>query len=127
MLSIVRRYKWQHFGVLTSSIAGHGDFVQALRDAADEGQGLVLQGAFVAREGEEEGQWDLSELAASEVRIVLLYCTQAEAGPIMREAARMGLTSPQFMWLAAQAWKHNFPGFFKIKSSIHLNFLKVFF
>ncbi len=32
LLSILARYKWKHFGVLTSEIAGHDDFVQAIRD-----------------------------------------------------------------------------------------------
>lgn len=39
LLSILRRYNWQHFGVLTTEIAGHDDFVQAIRDRiADEGE-----------------------------------------------------------------------------------------
>ena len=28
---------------------------------------------------------------------------QAESGPLLSEAARRGLTSPQFMWLSAQS------------------------
>ena len=43
LLSILRRYNWQHFGILTSEIAGHDDFVQAVRDR-------IAHGA----EGEEE-------------------------------------------------------------------------
>jgi len=32
MLSILVRYNWQQFSVVTSEIAGHDDFVQAVRD-----------------------------------------------------------------------------------------------
>ena len=32
MLSILIRYNWQQFSVVTSEIAGHDDFVQAIRD-----------------------------------------------------------------------------------------------
>ena len=32
MLSIMSRYKWRQLGILTSEIAGHDDFVQAVRD-----------------------------------------------------------------------------------------------
>ena len=32
MLSILDRYNWRHFGIVTSEIAGHDDFVQAVRD-----------------------------------------------------------------------------------------------
>ena len=85
-------------------------------------RGHVIQDVFVAEETS-SGEFDLSDLAVSEVRIVLLYCTQvrrdlfmrkwapttlllcpkAESGPLMAEAARRGLTSPQFMWLATQS------------------------
>ena len=32
MLSILARYNWQQFSIVTSEIAGHDDFVQAVRD-----------------------------------------------------------------------------------------------
>lgn len=32
-LSVLRRYKWHQFSVVTSQIAGHGEFIQAVRDA----------------------------------------------------------------------------------------------
>lgn len=32
MLSILQRYSWPKFAVVTSLIAGHNDFIQALRD-----------------------------------------------------------------------------------------------
>ena len=32
MLSILARYNWRQFSVVTSEIAGHDDFVQAVRD-----------------------------------------------------------------------------------------------
>ena len=43
MLSIMSRYKWRQLGILTSEIAGHDDFVQAVRDQitaakADDGR-----------------------------------------------------------------------------------------
>lgn len=32
MLSILERYKWHQFSIVTSQIAGHDDFVQAVRE-----------------------------------------------------------------------------------------------
>lgn len=32
MLSILERYKWHQFSVVTSPIAGHDDFIQAVRE-----------------------------------------------------------------------------------------------
>lgn len=36
MLSILVRYNWQQFSVVTSEIAGHDDFKQAVRDKVAE-------------------------------------------------------------------------------------------
>lgn len=47
--------------------------------------------------------WNLSELAASEVRIILLYCTQTEAAKIMIRAEQIGLTSNKYLWLVTQS------------------------
>ena len=36
MLSILDRYKLRQFGIVTSEIAGHDDFVQAVRERVHE-------------------------------------------------------------------------------------------
>ncbi len=51
----------------------------------------------------ESNDWDVSAVAASEVRIMLLYCTQVEATVIMERAAAAGLTSEKYLWLATQS------------------------
>lgn len=38
MLSILERYKWHQFSVVTSQIAGHDDFIQAVRERVSEMQ-----------------------------------------------------------------------------------------
>lgn len=38
MLSILERYKWHQFSVVTSQIAGHDDFIQAVREKVSEMQ-----------------------------------------------------------------------------------------
>ncbi|KAL1129034.1 hypothetical protein AAG570_013566 [Ranatra chinensis] len=38
MLSILERYKWHRFSVVTSQIAGHDDFIQAIRERITEVQ-----------------------------------------------------------------------------------------
>jgi hypothetical protein len=43
MLSILVRYNWQQFSVVTSEIAGHDDFKQAVRDKVAE---MKSQGRF---------------------------------------------------------------------------------
>ena len=101
LISILRRYEWRRFGVLTTDIAGHDDFVQAVRDGiAEEEEVFAVQDVFKATE---ETGWDLSAVAASEVRILLLYATQAEAAFVMRRARRIGLAGPNYMWLVTQS------------------------
>lgn len=36
LLSILHRYGWRQFGILTTTIAGHDDFVQAVRDSVKD-------------------------------------------------------------------------------------------
>lgn len=45
MLSILERYKWHQFSIVTSQIAGHDDFVQAVRERVNEMQ--VLKHIFL--------------------------------------------------------------------------------
>ena len=52
MLSIMSRYKWRQLGILTSEIAGHDDFVQAVRDqitASKADDGRYVAGRVGAR------------------------------------------------------------------------------
>ena len=47
--------------------------------------------------------WDVKHLAASEVRIIILYCTQREASSILEAAEKSGLTSNKYLWLVTQS------------------------
>lgn len=38
MLSLLKRYSWRQFTVVTSQVAGHDDFIQAVQDAVSEDQ-----------------------------------------------------------------------------------------
>ena len=52
---------------------------------------------IVFLDGKEES-WNLSELKESEVRIILLYCTQTEAAKIMKRATKKKLTDDEYLW-----------------------------
>ena len=51
----------------------------------------------------ESSDWDVSDVASTEVRILLLYCTQAESGLILASAAAAGLTSSEYLWMVTQS------------------------
>lgn len=82
MLSILERYKWHQFSVVTSQIAGHDDFVQAVREHVVEQQDrfkfTILNSIIVTRSS------DLVDLVNSEARVMLLYCTKSEAIDILK-------------------------------------------
>ncbi|CAB4054151.1 GRIN2B [Lepeophtheirus salmonis] len=102
LLSILDRYNWNQFGIVTSDIAGHDDFVQAIRDALHQPSRsqYVIQNVFKVSES---NNWSVEELTSSEVRIILLYCTQSEASIIFKKANETGLTSHNYLWLVTQS------------------------
>eukprot|EP00094_Tigriopus_californicus_P005832 TCALIF_05620-PA protein Name:"Similar to Grin2b Glutamate receptor ionotropic, NMDA 2B (Mus musculus)" AED:0.15 eAED:0.15 QI:141/0.85/0.73/1/1/1/15/0/1075 len=104
LLSILDRYGWEQFGIVTSEIAGHDDFVQAVRDQISEGKykksKYVVQDMFKVTES---NGWSFKEIAQSEARIFLLYCTQAEASILMEQADKYGLVSSKYLWLVTQS------------------------
>ena len=61
---------------------------------------FVVQGVFKVSESSD---WDVSDVASTEVRILLLYCTQAESGLILGSAAAAGLTSSEYLWMVTQS------------------------
>ncbi|XP_067640848.1 glutamate receptor ionotropic, NMDA 2B isoform X2 [Eurosta solidaginis] len=101
MLSILERYKWHQFSVVTSQIAGHDDFVQAVRERVAEMQDhfkfTILNSIVVTRTS------DLMELVNSEARVMLLYATQGEAVTILRAAEEMKLTGENYVWVVSQS------------------------
>lgn len=101
MLSILERYKWHQFSIVTSQIAGHDDFVQAVRERINAMQEhfkfTILNSVIVTRSS------DLMELVNSESRIMLLYCTKGEAVDILATAEEMKLTGEKFVWVVTQS------------------------
>ena len=51
----------------------------------------------------ETNGWDMKQLAESEVRIIILYCTQNEASEILKSAQKSNLTSNKYLWLVTQS------------------------
>lgn len=101
MLSILERYKWHQFSVVTSQIAGHDDFVQAVRERVAEMQEYfkftILNSVLVTKPN------DLYELVNSEARVMLLYATQSEAIDILRKAEELKLTGENYVWVVSQS------------------------
>ncbi|VEN50514.1 unnamed protein product, partial [Callosobruchus maculatus] len=101
MLSILERYKWHQFSVVVSLIAGHDDFIQAVRERVsamqDRFKFTILNAVKVSKRG------DLAALADSEARVMLLYCTRDEAVDILTAARDMHLTGENYVWVVTQS------------------------
>lgn len=100
MLSILERYKWHQFSVVTSQIAGHDDFVQAVRERVaqmDHFKFTILNSIIVTRPS------DLMELVNSEARVMLLYATKSEAIDILHAAQDLKLTGENYVWVVTQS------------------------
>ncbi|KAG5684927.1 hypothetical protein PVAND_014135 [Polypedilum vanderplanki] len=101
MLSILERYKWHQFSIVTSPIAGHDDFVQAVREHVAEMQDrfkfTILNSIIVTRSS------DLTDLINSEARVMLLYCTKSEAIDILKAAETHHLTGENYVWVVTQS------------------------
>ncbi|CAH1137809.1 unnamed protein product [Phyllotreta striolata] len=105
MLSILERYKWHQFSVVTSLIAGHDDFIQAVRERVsamqDRFKFTILNAVLVANRG------DLAALVDSEARVMLLYCTREEAIDILTAARDLHLTGENYVWVVTQSVVEN--------------------
>lgn len=101
MLSILERYKWHQFSIVTSQIAGHDDFVQAVRERVNEMQDhfkfTILNSIIVTKSS------DLVELVNSEARVMLLYATKGEAIDILNAADELKLTGENYVWVVTQS------------------------
>ncbi|XP_076667127.1 glutamate ionotropic receptor NMDA type subunit 2 isoform X7 [Andrena cerasifolii] len=101
MLSILERYKWHQFSVVTSQIAGHDDFVQAVRerisDMQDTFKFTILSAILVTEDR------DLLELVNSESRVMLLYSTREEATHILTAAHDYKITGENYVWVVTQS------------------------
>ncbi|XP_076041483.1 glutamate receptor ionotropic, NMDA 2B-like isoform X2 [Oratosquilla oratoria] len=106
MLSILVRYQWHAFTIVTSQIAGHTDFVQAVRDEVthqrEKSQGsvrfTVIDTVIVS-----EIPSTIAKVASSEARVLLLYSTREEASNIMKEAEKQQLTGHSYVWIVTQS------------------------
>lgn len=101
MLSILERYKWHQFSVVTSQIAGHDDFIQAVRERTTEMQDTfkftILNAVLVTK------PQDLMELVNSESRVMLLYATREEATHILTAARDLKITGENYVWVVTQS------------------------
>uniref|UniRef100_T1J731 Receptor ligand binding region domain-containing protein n=1 Tax=Strigamia maritima TaxID=126957 RepID=T1J731_STRMM len=113
MLSVLRRYKWHQFGIATSQIAGHNDFLLAMRDLIMESEPqfryILLETKVIDSSNTDEVRQKLTEIAKTETRIILLYSTREEAATIFDVAQQLRLTGKDYVWIVTHSVIGNIP------------------
>ncbi|GFR22435.1 glutamate receptor ionotropic, NMDA 2A [Trichonephila clavata] len=106
MLSILRRYSWHKFAIVTSQIGGHDDFVRAVRDqilTIVDFKFTIMDIYTLKVRDPAEARSEMLELTNSEARVFLLYCNRQEAMYIMRAANELDLTGKNYIWIVTQS------------------------
>lgn len=106
MLSILKRYSWYKFAIVTSHIGGHDDFIRAVRDqvlATVDFKFIIMDIYTLKTRHADEALIEMDELANSEARVFLLYSNKQEAAYIMRAANTLGLTGKNYIWIVTQS------------------------
>ncbi|KAI4486102.1 hypothetical protein M0804_006591 [Polistes exclamans] len=101
MLSIMERYKWHQFSIVTSQIAGHDDFIQAIRERISEMQDRFKFNILTTIQFTDPS--DIIELVNSESRVMLLYSTREEATRILKAAQDYKITGENYVWIVTQS------------------------
>ncbi|XP_022235450.1 glutamate receptor ionotropic, NMDA 2B-like, partial [Limulus polyphemus] len=106
MLSILKRYLWHQFSIVTTLIGGHDDFVRAVRDIVLESTEFkfnILDIFVLKGKTRDEIRTELESLKNSDARVILLYVTKDEGSNIMGAANDLGITGKNYMWIATQS------------------------
>ncbi|CAM1303375.1 GRIN2B (predicted) [Pycnogonum litorale] len=108
MLTILNRYNWTQFSVLTSKVNGHHVFIQTVRDqvSAPENQRFnfkLIEATSIPSSNEDQIRSGLVEWTHSESRVILLYATRDEAALIFSVAKEQGLTTKDYIWITTQS------------------------
>jgi len=103
MVAIMVRYNWRQFAVVTSGIAGHDDFVQAVREEVTHMREDRNIKFFIQAEVKVTKAEHIDDLIKSETRIILLYATREEASMILDWARSRDLTGHKYVWFVTQS------------------------
>ncbi|GAB6027873.1 hypothetical protein CHUAL_002088 [Chamberlinius hualienensis] len=105
MLSILKRYNWHQFSIVTTEIAGFNEFIQTIKIQLDnpDFKFILLNTVCVDCEDIKCVNERLSELKKTETRVILLYSNVDEAAIIMESAAELELTKKDFVWIVTQS------------------------
>ncbi|OQR74404.1 glutamate-like, partial [Tropilaelaps mercedesae] len=100
------RYQWTQFAIITTQLAGHENFIRAMREKVFHKQHKysLIAAHTLPRGGDSEKYFGLlQELADGEARVVILFCGTEDARQIFIASSRHGITGKNYAWIVTQA------------------------
>ncbi|CAD5112542.1 DgyrCDS1753 [Dimorphilus gyrociliatus] len=104
MLSLLRRYGWNRFAIVTGRLSGHDTFVNTIRDLVDNSGEFfdITTTVHLPSMENETVTSELQKLQAAESRVMLLYSSKEEATQIFKVAERMKLSGKNYVWITTK-------------------------
>ncbi|GFO28639.1 ionotropic glutamate receptor nmda 2b, partial [Plakobranchus ocellatus] len=115
MVSLLDRYNWTSFSIVTSQVTGASEFVASLEALEARSKDIKLNMEGQSRKKSLEilsvvhisdlnnVREDLEELRGTDTRIFLLHCSSKDAYNIMEVATEVGLTGKEYQWILTQS------------------------
>ncbi|ESP03117.1 hypothetical protein LOTGIDRAFT_137890 [Lottia gigantea] len=97
MLSLLKRYNWTDFSIVSTTAPGHEEFISSLTAQVKESQKIPRYSAsgvpnFKSRK-------ELKELFETDSRVILLHSDSRDSKEIIDIAVELGLTGKEYVWV----------------------------
>ncbi|NP_001191485.1 NR2 [Aplysia californica] len=115
MVSLLERYNWTAFSVVTSRVAGDVQFLDDIEDQAELSKKKAMSSPADAKRESleilstvhikdlEDTREELSALVGSDTRVFLLHCSFRASYEIIETAVELGLTGPDYIWILTRS------------------------
>ncbi|RUS77708.1 hypothetical protein EGW08_014544, partial [Elysia chlorotica] len=110
MVSVLYRYNWTSFSVVTSPVAGAAEFVSSLETLEANSKGKnrpssdsleVLSTVHISDMANVTAA--LSELRGTDTRVFLLHCSSKQSYDIIDAASKLGLMEKEYQWILTRS------------------------
>ncbi|XP_064478765.1 glutamate receptor ionotropic, NMDA 2B-like [Ornithodoros turicata] len=105
--AVLLRYGWFQFGIVTTQLGGHEDFVRAVRnkqhDVRPRSRFVILTVKTLRGRTRDELRAELEPLATGEARVLLLFAGKDEARDVFAAAHDVHITGRNFIWIVTQS------------------------
>ncbi|CAG5135588.1 unnamed protein product, partial [Candidula unifasciata] len=116
MMSLLERYNWTSFSIVTSQVAGDAQFVAAFETLVEEKNNEIkvqspgevkresfkIVSTFHVRDSDDVGSV-LGKALGSDTRVFLLHCSSRASFSIIEAAVKLGLSGKEYIWILTRS------------------------